>query len=46
MHPLQSMGWDEVRQRLCSVLNLAHLYLELKIEKLQHEKKLREKDKE
>lgn len=43
-HPLNNMGWSEVRNRLCQVLHLATEYLELKIEKLKYEKELREKE--
>lgn len=41
LHPLQTRGWDEAREQLCTVLRLAKEYLELKIEKLKYEKELR-----
>lgn len=37
-HPLNNVGWSEVRDRLCHVLSLAAEYLELKI------KEAKEKD--
>ena len=37
-HPLNNVGWCEVRDRLCHVLSLAAEYLEIKI------KEAKEKD--
>ena len=34
-HPLNNIGWNEVRTRLCHVLDLAAKYLEIKLQQLE-----------
>ncbi len=45
-HPLNNMGWSEVRERLCEVLRLAAKYLELRIEEMESKQASTEKQKD